>query len=620
MRALLRKEWREHRWALLAMLVLLAVAHAALLMGAGTMGSPMVAYQKITVLMAPMMALILARRLVVREYMGRTQLFLETLPVSRVQVLALKWLLGAAVLLLAMAACLGIALLAARGKVLLTPRYVELVAIRSASFIMFAYTLAFLIGLTGRYRYVLWSALVAGAFMADTAAQLALGKWPPFLLVQQAMIYERLNLPLSAVLATCAITAGLIVATLLLALSAEGSLVVALSRRMSSREKSAVAIGFVGLILATSLIETRKPKPPFVLQNAARSNGSARGPAVAVGIAGAGAQSRQLANTLSDDLAGLQAFFTLQAGPAPALAALPDDSLDGDVFQRAVLPAADGVVVRAAFTDSQFDQAGFRAYAMAAWLQWYSRGLAGREERRWLLDGTAQWLAARGLPDQEAKLALRAALAARLLHGYRRDASSALHQWLTVREELGACLGDALAWRMVASLAQQLGEPRFAALGKAALTARAPADARAMFEPGLAQLLVQAGAPDQAAMARQFDALFLAEQARLAEPLSRIALPKVRFTAQRMQGSTYEVHYTVADGPRDTLPFSVRYLALGPWDGEIAPELPARIDTARDGVLPASYPRGARIFSAVERRDVQLGCSIRLAAQRWEVR
>lgn len=616
MRALLYKEWREHRWVFLLMLLLLALGQAVLL-GATKMGSPMVAYQKIVVTMAPLMALVLANRLVVREYMGRTQLFLETLPVSRTQVLAMKWLLGGALLLLAMAACFGVTLLAARSKVTLTPDYLAMVAARSASFVFFSYALAFAIGLTGRYRYVIWGMLLACMVTADAAGQLAIDNWPPFYLVKEAMVYERLALPLSAVLITCGIAVALVMATFALALSAEGSLVVALSRRMRPREKSAVTISFLAVIMVFTVIETRKPKPPFELAHAVRSTS---GPAVAVGVAGSEGVAQQLADALSSDLARMQAFLGL--GSPPALTALPDDALDGDAFQRAMLPNADGVVVRAAFTNSAFDSAGFRAYALASWMGWHTRGRAADEDRRWLLDGTAQWLVARDLPQQQEKLALRAAFAVRLLQVRPGEAGRAVHAWLSVREELGPCLADALAWRMVTSLAQQMGEPRFQALARSVLAERPPGDARAsLFEPGFARLLARAGAPDQAMLTRQFTRLFAAEQARLAGALGEVALPQVSFTAQRMAGKAFEVHYRMGPSAGAVPPFSVLYLALDPWDGAIAPEALARVDsTQAAGVLPASFARGTRLFTALERREPLLGCSVRLAARRWEVK
>ena len=616
MRALVRKELREHRWVLLAMLLLLALGQTLMLRGAGMMGSPMAAFHKIVVLMGPLMALVLVNRLVVREYMGRTQLFLETLPVSRTQVLAVKWLLGIALLLLALAACLGATLLAARGKVTLTPHYVALVAIRGASFVFFSYALAFAVGLTGRYRFIIWSVLFTCVATAEATGQLAIANWAPFYLIHESMVYERLVLPVQAVLVTCGVAVALVVATCALALAAEGSLVVALSRRMSAREISAVTIGFLVMIMAFSVIEARKPKPPYKLARAVRS---ASGPAVAVGIAGPAPLAQQLADTLSSDLARMQAFLGLTS-PA-ALTALPDDALDGDAFQRAALPNADGVVVRAAFTNDAFDREGFRAYALASWMQWHSRERATEEDRRWLLDGTAQWLVARDAPPRQETLALRAAFAVRLLQGRPGGTDKLVYAWNSVREELGPCLADALAWKMVASLAQRIGAPRFQALSRSVLAVRPPDDARAsLFAPGFDGLLEQHGAPDRATLTRQFQQVFGAEQARLAATLDRIAIPQVRFSARRMAGKAYEVHYQAGPAAGEVPPFSVLYATLGPWDGELPAELLARVDGTRAGVLPASFARGTRLFTALERREAALGCSVRLAARRWELK
>ncbi len=601
MRALLYKEWREHRWVLLAIVLLLALAQAVALHGARMMGSPMVAYQKVVVLMAPLIALVFGNRLVVREYMGRTQLFLETLPVRRSQVLAVKWMLGMALLLLAMAACLGVTLYAARGQVVLTPHYV---------------TLVFLVGLTGRYRYVIWPLLLLCTVVADTTAQLPIANWPPFYLVRESMIYERLVLPLQEILITCAVAAGLVAATFALALSAEGSLVVALSRRMRPREISAVTIGFLTVIMAISVIDARKPKPPYELARAVRSTS---GPPVAVGIAGPLEPAQALANTLSSDLARMQSFLALR--DPPALTGLHDNALDGDAFQRAALPNADGVVVRAAFTNSTFDSAGFRAYALASWMGWHSRGLAAQEDRRWLLDGAAQWLVARDSPQRQEKLALRAAFGARLLQARPGGARRVVHEWLSVREELGPCLADALAWRMVASLAQDMGAPRFQALARSVLAERPSGDGYAsLFAPDFPRLLAQSGAPDQAGLTRRFHALFGAEQARLGRALDGTSIPQARFSAQRMAGNTFEVHYRLTPSADEAPPFAVLYVTLKPWDGEIPSESLARVDSTRAGVLPASFPRGTRLFTAVERREALLGCSVRLAAQRWEVK
>lgn len=616
MGALLRKELREHRWILLLLLVLLALAQAVTLISAREQGSPMAAFRAMVVIMTPLLALMLANRLVVREYMGRTQLFLETLPVSRLQVIGVKWLLGATLLLLAMAACLAIALLAARGKVVLTPHFVTLVALRAAGFVLLMYALAFAIGLTGRYRFLIWGVLVVSCIVADARGQFAFSKWAPIFLVQESMIYERLRLPLRELLISGATALALVCATFALALSAQGSLVVALSRRMSAREKSIVTVILVSLIAAVSMIDVRKDKPLFVLKNAEMSE---KGPAIAVGAGSDPGAAQSLANQLAGDMKRLHDFLALAR--EPALAVLPDKALDADVFQQAALPNADGVVVRAAFDSDGFDRDGFRAYALAAWLRWHAREYASREQRRWLLDGFAQWLTARDQPERQLLLALRAAFALRVLESRQAGSGSVRRQWLSVREQLGTCLADALAWRMVSSLERDVGEQRFQALTRAAFAQRPPNDARAaLLAPSLDQLLEQAGAPHGLVLDRQFGAMFAAEQLRLAGSVNLIPLPPVVFKARAMRGTTYEIHYQVGKPGVAEAPFSVRYADLGPWDGELAAETLARVDTAQPGVLPASYLRGARVFTAVERREALLGCSVRIASQRWEVK
>ncbi len=96
-------------------------------------------------LLGALSVLTLANRLVVREYTGRTQLFLETLPVSRAQVVAVKWLTGAVLLAIPMAAGFAVTLHVAFAQVTLTSRFIQLIAVRGGTFLLFAYSLAFFI-------------------------------------------------------------------------------------------------------------------------------------------------------------------------------------------------------------------------------------------------------------------------------------------------------------------------------------------------------------------------------------------------------------------------------------------------------------------------------------------
>jgi ABC-type transport system involved in multi-copper enzyme maturation permease subunit len=246
-------------------------------------GSPLVAYRTMVWVFGVLSALILANRLVVREFSGRTQLFLETLPVSRVQIIAVKWLTGAVLLGIPMTIAFAIVLRAAAEKSLLTARFIDLIAIRSASFLLFAYALAFFIGLTGRYRHVLWGALVLTAFAIDSLTQTPVAQLAPLHVGASSMVFERFELPMTDLVITWLATACLVAATFVLSLAAEGSLVVALSQRMSPREKVAVTVSVLATLSLVSQMEARKPKPAFKLHDAV-IGGSATAP-VAIGEA-----------------------------------------------------------------------------------------------------------------------------------------------------------------------------------------------------------------------------------------------------------------------------------------------------------------------------------------------
>ena len=94
-RALILKELREHGWILLAVLLLDALGYAVIASSAKDEGSAFVALQRFTLWFGCLTALVVNNRLVVREFTARTQLFLETLPITRSRVITVKLTLGA---------------------------------------------------------------------------------------------------------------------------------------------------------------------------------------------------------------------------------------------------------------------------------------------------------------------------------------------------------------------------------------------------------------------------------------------------------------------------------------------------------------------------------------------
>src|SRR5690606_17559950 len=87
-------------------------------------------------------------------------------------------------------------------------------------------------------------------------------------LIHDTMPFHRGGVPARWFWITWLLTAALLGLTLLLALGSRGFWVVALSRRMSLREKATVAAAFLSVLYVITLIDDRKPKPPFELQDA----------------------------------------------------------------------------------------------------------------------------------------------------------------------------------------------------------------------------------------------------------------------------------------------------------------------------------------------------------------
>jgi hypothetical protein len=618
MRPLVGKELREHRWVLLALWMSCAIGLTGLLYSAKDEGSPLAALRSYVCLLGGLSILTLANRLVVREYTGRTQLFLETLPVSRAQVIAVKWLTGAVLLALPMAIGFAVTVHVAAAQVALTPRFIELMAVRSGAFLLFGYALAFFIALTGRYRFVLWGTLLLGAYCIDTYAQFPFQQWSPIALVSNSMVFERLQLPAADLTITGLATAFLVGATFVLSLAGEGSLVVALSQRMAPRERVIVTVAVLSLLSLLGQLEARKPKPAFALHDAVVGGSGASQVAVARTGKATDLAAKRLADRLSSDLQELHDYLSLDAGPAVFV--LPDASIDSDVYLRATLPSSDGVVVRGAVGAEHFDQEAFRAYAVEQALEWYSHDRAQQEDRRWLLDGFTQWWIARSSATRRDQLAQRAALAARVLHVDQDRLDGHLRHWLVVREQLGDCLSEALAWRAVALLVEETGPERFRRMTTALFGRRLPDDGRAAFlESSVGEAWYDAGAPPFAAFADALRAALRADQLRSGTPPAAIVQAPVTFQAVAMRGGALEVHYRLGLDDARNPPFAVRYGEIGPWQPELDRDSLARVDASRPGVLPRSFPRGTRLFAAIEVRDAHLACTLRLGARRWEL-
>jgi hypothetical protein len=604
-RALLRKEWIEHRLFLLGLYLGGAVVLFTAWVGARDDVTPLRAWSTLVAAYGALASVLLANRLVMREYGAGTQLFLEALPVGRGKVLATKWLAGWGALLLFFAPAFGLVLWGAREHVYLGGGLPGAIALRSSVFLLFVYTGAFAVALTLRLRFVVWGVLFFGVILVDQQAQIPFREWPPIALVQPDMVLAP-RVPWRALAITGTLTAALAAVALLLALAARGALPVVLARPLSARARTLVAFVLVGTAGLSTLIEHRAAPPPFRLQQAVSSRGET---AVHVGWQGtvAGVPAAQLAERLASDLSALRTWLGL--APLAQLSLVPDAWRESDEITFAH-GSAHHLVIRAALGAPDLSLAQLQEVARGAHIVDQSPVQGWREDRSWLVWGFAGWWGTEQDGARRALLQRRAAAAARLLAARGMDVRTALAMPDAMDEQLGDCLAVALSWRAVQTLHDRLGPERFRGLMRAALAGPGTDDARALVGTrATARLLDEAGVP--------LSELARAVAVALAPLPAGPAPAALRVDAVPQAGALAALRYRVA-GPAPA-GLAVRYALLRPMMGTIDPATTLWAGAAPDGVLPMTFAAGTRVFVTADAPDPALGCRYRLGAVRAEV-
>lgn len=614
---LLRKEWREHRgaWVLFhlffgVMLVLIVFAGDRY----ATKGSVFELLKVPVAVLGSAGALYVANRLVVREYGQRTQLFLEALPLSRTRILVTKLWLGATVLLLPLALTFLVLWAMAGEHEEVTPRFLLLLGLRAATPVLLGWAFFVLAGLVGRYRNPLYILLLLSAFTADHLTDFDLSKTGPFALLGTDFAFERQRIPWEH-LGVCWALAGVAVGVCFgLVLYRDGTLAELLSQRMSHREKVFIACVFVGLIVVTSMMEQAKQRKPFALHQAEQSQVKDTAVQVASGVGFSTEEARRMADRLAGDLGALSDYLGLPK--LPTVAVLPIRELDADVFQRAKLEKADGVVVRANLAAPDFDVRAFEAFLFREVLIHASEGVVRREERQWLLDGFTTWWAHRDGDAQ--RLPLRAAVAS------REDFDS--RHWLSTRERLGPCLSGALAARGVQVLHERLGETGFQAVMRGVLAQPPGTGFWGMWhEPRLDALLREQGTLSEDELSRLWREALRKEReahADVVEPLSRLS-PTLSLVAESEE--TFRLEHTLKAREAQELPsrYALLYSKLVPFANEVAADELSRQDTRAstgEARLPRTLARGERWLFVMQVESERLGCPVRLLAERREIR
>ncbi len=598
--SLVRKELREHGWVVAGMVLLDALVLAGLLVDSGDEGGRFVALNHFAIATGAVHAVILAGRLFVREYAGRTQLFLEVLPISRARVLATKWLLGAGGVLAINAAAWGATLLWQRRTAVITLADARVALAGTSGFVLAWWAFAAMVALLGRYRWLAWG--VAGVFVwaLSEFAKVNVVQEPLFRLVGPAAAMARGPLPVTGLMHAGLVVLACVAMSMVLALVGSGAIAAMLARRMTARERAFVA----GLVLVgafvLSVAERKPEKPPFELASAAQAISTHATVGVGTSEDFDEAHARALGAQVAGDVDSL--IDTLHLELAPTIFILPQHGLDRDAVERAKLGDSSGVVLRMA-PDSPPTRV--RAMVVHALLAEVTRGRALNEDRHVLLDGLSAWWVTRHDSEARAREWLRLAAGPAIT-------AEQLLRWESTMEQLGSCQSNALAFASVDAVVQQLGEgAAFVLLQR--VFSRAPRDARALFETRPSTVLDGAGV-GWTHLASLVEAARLDARERLGSQLAaRPAITAAVNTAQTEErGRTLEARL---DGATT---WSAIAATLKPWTRELenGPRLDAREPHA---TLPLTLAAGDRVWVALEVQDPVLDCRVRVLSERLEV-
>ncbi len=614
--ALIIKELRQH-WLPFLLIAGILIVGFLLILGGVLMddsGSWFEAVRRFLIAMLPIGILVLCNRLVVREYQSKTQLFIESLPVSRSRMIAVKYLLGLALVFLAVSLVFASAIVISLRSEPLTARFLAILAVRAGTYSWCLYSFFFMMGLMGRYRVAIYlMGYLAVVAIADLT-KVEFSRFGPIALVDDQFPYERFEFPQQALLVTLVIGLGLVLLTLALSLVREGSVATLLAEKMTHREKITVTAVALAFMVSVGIYDERVEKKPFDLPDAVGA--SCRDVTVRISSDEVGDDTRalRLAQLVADEVAAMEQYLGLS--DPPPIFVTQWGELDAYHFELAELDGAEGLLVRANFRSSDWDEGRFLAWLLRELLVVWSEKRLQWEPNLWVLDGFPVYWTSRDGADLARdceQLELRAAYGAR--QGFSSiDAT----EWLQYRERVGKDIAAAVAWRGLETLKASQGDDRFREFLQAALDCSVPADLRGMLHGWthpVPKLLEGHGgiaySDFLAQWSRDLDELADLHEYEL-DRIPRIS-GEVTFDAISDYSRVVHFHFNSQPAPASGR-FAVLYAELPAFAVSVEPSEIRREDALfpehSEGELSETFSKATRLYSTFAARVDVLGCDI----------
>jgi hypothetical protein len=625
--ALLRKELVQHGWLLVALAIFLPLCWGLLILvvlAAPATVTYVEAHATFLRFFVPLAGLAIGNRLVVAEYHGRTQLFLEALPIGRLDVPLVKLGLGLVILEVIALGSLVATLAVASSREPIDLAFTGILAARTSVFVLCLWAFFFAMGLLGRLRIPMYLAIGLGMMVIAGTTELELVRFGPFALAYgDDLPLERETWPVEALGIALALAAAWIALGIGLATLREGSVAETLAKPMSQREKVTFGVTFFSLFVTYLELDPPNQRPPLVWPD----RGVARSASLPIEV-------QYLDEDARDDADALIARLERELAPLVAAmgwAALPrtrvsrGERLDGTTFEPVDVAEDDGLLVRANFVRSpEWDEDGLVTEVVGLALDAHTDRGSLFEPNEWVRDGLAAMWPHRGEGELPREMVLRALWATRA----RGPDAPRLRAWDRVREREGMPVALSLAASGVHLIARERGLDRALALGRALFSARPPRDLRAVIAARrrpVAVLLPETTGWDEPELISRWSAWLASQRGRADLAASIGAMPRgeASVALEASESGIDAVARVRLDAPlAPGTTVTLLHFGIGPFDDAIDPHDLLREERVwPEGALELElrvrgrYGPGERAWLGVDVESAELG-ALRLAQTR----
>lgn len=633
--ALILKEIRQHRWIFLALTGALAFALGVQVWSAGRATrvlSLLDSAQPFLLVFIPLAGIVLSNLLIVREYQGRTQVFLEGLPIPRIYMVATKFTLGLVYLVFAAIAGLMALALPASSSDPIGITFLTILILKASSFVLFVWAVLFALGLAGRFRIPIYIGSLLGLIYLDNNTTFDIMKVGPFALLRpETFAFERREFAWDLLLQTNLMALGFIALAFYLALIREGTVVEALSRKMTQREKATVGTLVLTALISLVILDEKQSKEPYRFQSESVVRSDFLPISIMYTIEWAKPDAEKLLIHLERSLGSM--IDTLKIDELPPTRIAPGYPLDERTFETAKLEDNDGLLIRANYREmSQRQRGDLEAFLIRGVLDHTTKERSRFEAKRWLHDGFSRWWATHGLDEADTAADPVLVARARVALRYIDSLPEVVPKWTYLRERIGEPLAEALAYCAVKMLEEKAGRDAVLGLARSILGRSPPEDAREMlyeWSHPMAKIFSEATGENWDAFPGAWEEWITAHarSTDVVEVLADVPILTGSVDISAGEGAIREIagHFSGAESnPAPRTECVILHRKLSPFDDELHPKtlLREEMDCSRN--LPSisligRYGPGERIFIALEFASPALGVPVRISARRMVV-